>query len=112
MIPEKVLLDYLKSRLTVPVLIQLPDPLLDSFVLIDRTGSSTNEMIYSASFAIQSYGPSLLEACLLNEKVKEEMEGLADQAEVSAVRLETDYNFADPELKRYRYQALYDLVFF
>ena len=40
------------------------------------------------------------------------MEDLADLDEVSACRLNSDYNFTDTTTKHYRYQAVFDLVFY
>ena len=51
-------------------------------------------------------------AAELNEQVKAAMEDLADLDEVSACRLNSDYNFTDTTTKHYRYQAVFDLVFY
>lgn len=62
--------------------------------------------------AIQSYAPSMYEAARLNERVKAAMDSAAELDAVSASRLNSDYNFTDTTTKRYRYQAVYDLVYF
>lgn len=109
---EKIILDHLASCLRVPVYLEHRPDEPDSFVLIERIGSSRDNMITTVSFAIQSYGASMLEACRLNEEVKEAMDRSIELNSISRVSLDTDYNFTDTETKRYRYQAIYDLVLF
>lgn len=111
MIAEKIVLDHLSDRLTVPVLME-SRPDLDTYVLIERVGGSERNFIRRASFAIQSYGSTLLEACELNEKVKAAMRSLIEWDEVTRCDLDSDYEYTDQTLKRYRYQAVYDLVLF
>ena len=40
------------------------------------------------------------------------MEDIVELDSISQAELNTDYNFTDTQTKRYRYQAVYDLVFF
>ena len=42
----------------------------------------------------------------------EMLKALPELDAVSASRLNSDYNFTDTTTKRYRYQAVYDLVYF
>lgn len=107
---EKIILDHLSSCLQIPVYLEHRDSEPDSFVLIERIGSSTDNMVTTVSFAIQSYGPSMLEACKLNERVKDAMDRSIELNSLSKVSLDSDYNFTDTETKKYRYQAIYDLV--
>lgn len=109
---EKIILDHLTSCLQIPVYLEHRDNEPDSFVLLERIGSSTDNLITTVSFAIQSYGPSMLEACKLNERVKDAMDRSIELNSLSKVSLDSDYNFTDTETKRYRYQAVYDLVLF
>ncbi len=109
MIPERIVLDHLKKTLSVPVSMTTQED--ESYVLIERVGG-TDGFVRTASFAIQSYGTSLYEACRLNEEVKKAMNRLLESDQVSRVELDTDYNYTDESLKKYRYQAVYDLVLF
>lgn len=54
----------------------------------------------------------MYDAARLNERVKAAMDSAAELDAVSASRLNSDYNFTDTTTKRYRYQAVYDLVYF
>lgn len=107
---EETLLDYLGKSLTVPVVMERQPGLPSSFVLIERTGSAENDYIQTASFTIQSYGQSLYQAAVLNEKVKDVMRKMVLLPSISSADLETDYEWTDPQTKEYRYQALYTLT--
>ena len=108
---EKIVLDYLKEVLNVPVYMEKPQEMPTQFVLIEKTGSSEENFILSATIALQSYAESLYLAAELNEKVKKAMNDIIVLNTVSKSKLNTDYNFTDTAKKLYRYQAVYDLVY-
>lgn len=109
---EKTILDYLNDRLDVPVYMERPEGDIDSLVVLEKTGASVFNHIKSATFAVQSYAASLYEAALLNEEVKSAMDNLISIANISRSRLNSDYNFTDTSTKDYRYQAVYDIVYY
>lgn len=84
----------------------------ESFVIIEKTGSGGSDYVHSATFAFQSYAPSLQKAAELNEIVKKTVEQLVTVNEVSGVHHNSDYNFTDTEAQKYRYQAVYDINYF
>lgn len=108
---EVIIKNYLDSHLDVPSFLERPENPPKQYVLIEKTGSSKNDYINSATLAFQSYAESLFEAATLNEKLKNVLEELIYEANVSKAKLNTDYNFTDPETKEYRYQAVYDFTF-
>ena len=109
---EKIVLDYLTDKLTVPVIMEKPKIVPAEYVLIEKTGSSVENHINSATVAIQSVSSnSLYDAAVLNETVKSEMDAIIELSEISRSQLNSDYNFTNTEPKEYRYQAVYDLVF-
>lgn len=112
MMQELIVLEHLKKELTCTVAMEVPHPSPDSFVVVEKLGSSNQNMVQHASFAIQSYAKSMYEAAVLNDKVKEAMAKLIESPLISAVDLDSDYNYTDTTTKQYRYQAVYDLVFF
>lgn len=112
MMQEKLVLDYLKKELEVPVYMEVPKKASNSFVVVEKLGSSYSNRIQSGTFAIQSYGPSLYEAADLNDRVIRAMNKMDRLDSVSFAALTSDYNHTDTETKTYRYQAVYDLVFF
>lgn len=107
---EQIVKDYLEMKLDVPVCFEMPGK-IESFVLIEKTGSSTEDFINSATIAIQSYAASLHGAMMLNEKVKGAMSGIIALNTISGVKLNTDYNFTDTTKEKYRYQAVFDLFY-
>lgn len=112
MLTELVVLNHLKSLLNVPVAMEHSADLQDRYVIVERIGGSIADHIRSSSFAIQSYGKSLLDACQINEEVKRAMDSIIESSHVSKCVLDSDYNYTDQTTKQYRYQAVYDLWFF
>lgn len=108
MIIEKTVIEYLASVMPdVPCYAerQTPDP--DSFLIIEKTGSSKTNRIETSTVAVQSFGPTKLSAAELNERVKENMENMIERPDISAVYINSDYPFTDTASKRYRYQAVF-----
>ena len=103
---EKTILDYLNEHLTVPAYMEEPINKPASYVLIERTGSSESDLIESTTLALQSYGASLYDAAALNIAVKAQIKQAVELPSVSAVYINSDYNFTDTETKRYRYQCV------
>lgn len=107
---EKTVLNHLSGALDVPCLMEGPEERPESYVLIQKTGSSRENHIFSSVFAVQSYGPSLFDAAELNSQVLAAMDSLTAHADVCACRLNSDYNYTDSAAKEYRYQAVFDIV--
>lgn len=109
---EKIVLDYLTEKLEIPVFMEIPERPPQCFVIIEKTSGGSRNRIDSATLAIQSYAETMLEAAKLNERVKAAMQDITDRDDVSAAKLNSDYNYTDTSTKRYRYQAVYDFVYF
>lgn len=108
---EKILLDYLNNTLSVSAYMEKPANPPEKYVLLERTGGSSENYIKSATFALQSYADSLFDAATLNEEVKAAMDNIVVLNEVMSAELNSDYNFTDTTKKQYRYQAVYDLFY-
>lgn len=110
---EKTVLDYLNTQLTPTVYMQEPEhknPLGETFVVLQKTGSSCENFIFTATFAIQSYAPSLYEAASLNEDVKAAMFNIIDEDEITRVDLVSDYEYTKISTKQPRYQAVFEIT--
>lgn len=111
---EITLRKFLESKLSVPVLMEIPKEPASQFVIIEKTGSTHENHVDSAIMTIQSYAPSLQNAMELNELVKywmlDGMEGLITLDEIASVNLNSDYNYTDTTSKRYRYQSVFEIV--
>ena len=108
---EKTVLDCLKAN-DLTAYMEVPETFpTGDFCVVEKTGSSYNNKIFSATIAIQSYSDSLYGASQLNEVVKGIMlYNLLEEDEIGSVDLNSDYNYTDSETKRYRYQAVYDIT--
>lgn len=107
---EKIILDYLADN-GFAAYMELPTPIPDGeFLVIEKTGSSLTNYIYSAMIAIQSYADSMYEAAELNERVKTVMADAVALDDITKVDLNSDYNYTDTANKRYRYQAVFDIT--
>ena len=109
---ETIVLDYLSEALSVPVSMEVPEDPPDQFVVIEKTGGGEENHIKSATLAIQSVADSLYQAAVLNEAVKTAMDGISDLDSIGRSSLNSDYNFTDTATKRYRYQAVFDLIYY
>lgn len=108
---EIVLLNYLKEVLSVDVFMEIPPDPPETYVRIEKTGSSEEEYIETATFALQSYADSMYEAALLNREVIDKMRKIITLDEVFKVKLNSDYNFTDPSTKKYHYQCIFDITY-
>lgn len=109
---EEILIRYLGETLGIPVFATEPENPPESYLKIEKTGSGVRNWIRTATVAVQSYGPSMLAAAELNERVVQAMLQSSSQDEISRCELNSDYNFTDPKTRRFRYQAVFDLTYF
>lgn len=108
---ERTIIGYLKNTLNLPAYAEVPEYPPRRFVLVEKTGGARPNYIWNATLAVQSYGESMEDTMELNEQVKAAMFAApAELSSVSAVRLNSDYNWTDPDTKKYRYQAVFDVV--
>ena len=108
---ELIVKDYLKSKLNVPVRMEVPVSPPERYVVLEKTGASFVNRLDTATIAIQSYAESLAEAAKLNEEVKRAIEDMVELNAISDVYLNSDGNFTDVSTKKYRYQALYVVTY-
>lgn len=107
---EETILKHLSNKLNVPVYLEYPEEKPINFVVIEKTSSGKSNHICSAMLAIQSVSGSMYGAAELNESVIGAMEEAVELDDVASCRLNTDYNFTDPDTKQYRYQAVFDIT--
>lgn len=108
---EVYLIEYLSKELGVNVYGQEEDTTEDSYVVIEKLGSYVENFCRHSTIALKSYGTTLLESAELNEAVKNAMDNIIKKPEISFSKLNSDYNYTDTTTKKYRYQAVYDLVY-
>ena len=109
---EVVIKNYLDGHLSVPSFLERGPNVPKSFVIFEKTSSAKRNHITSATFAFQSYAPSMYEAAKLNEEVKQAVESMIELNEIGHIGLNADYNFTDTAKKEYRYQAVFDINYY
>lgn len=109
---EETALEFLRARLDVPALMEVPRSPPGAFVVVEKTGSGRANHIKQANIAVQSYGASLLEAAQLDDKVVEVMQDFAHLRGIGSCKLLRDYNFTDTDTRRYRYQAVFAVTYY
>lgn len=116
MVIEALIIAYLTAHtgISYPVYGDMPpgdDP--DRYYLVDKTGNSVTDHLHTAQITVQSVSAvSKAEAAGMNEALVTAMMGLTSLAEVSACRLNSDYDYTDTSTKRYRYQAVFDVTYY
>lgn len=108
---EEIVLNYLKENLEIPAYMEEPEKPPKEYVLVEKIGSSESDMVCTATLVVQSYSDSLYHTAILNNKVKETMQDIVNIDDVSRCACNSDYNYTDTTTKRYRYQAVFDIVY-
>lgn len=112
MMIEQIILEHLKDA-GINALMEIPEGGgTPPFVVIEKTGGGEADQLRLATIAIQSYGSSLYNAAALNEQVISVMEQILELPEIASCDLNSDYNFTDTTKKMYRYQCVYDVVYY
>lgn len=108
---DAVLIQYLSKALRpVPVSAQVPVKKPKRFVTVERTGMSLGNHIYTTTFAIQSNAETLIEAAALDEDARQAMLDAVKLDGITAVRLNSSYNFTDPDSEQMRFQSVFDVT--
>lgn len=112
---EELIINYLIdqniSGIGRNVYAETPLDLPDNYVLISRTGGGMSN--YLRDYTVYTETVSRLDkltAATLHEAVIDAMIRLPDTTEVFRCRLNSDYDATRPEMKDYRYQALWQIT--
>ena len=107
---EKTVYDYLKTK---GLNVYMEDPAGAAampYYVVEKTGGGETEHVGRALVVIQSFGESLYKAAAANESMKAAMAGIITLDGVTACSLNSDYNYTDTARKRYRYQAVFEII--
>lgn len=107
---EEIILEYLREKLAVTVRMEEEPDMPKEYVLIEKTGGGKTNYIRRATITIQSYAESLYRAMQINEEIKEVLDRIVELDEISRCTLNSDYDYTDTTRKKYRYQAVFDIV--
>lgn len=109
---EATIISYLidKTSAAKAVYAERPKSPPAKYIIVEKTGSNRADRVDRATIAIQSISGTLLDAAMLNDEVKAQMEAILSLESIGACRLNSDYNFTDQTTKEYRYQAVFDIT--
>ena len=107
---EEFVILFLSGRLSVPVSGDVPSPVPESFVTVEKTGSGRSNLINSATIAVQSWAASRAAAADLCTQVESVMDSLSAEPEISRCAIDTSYNFPDQARNKPRYQAVFSIT--
>lgn len=108
---EAVVIGYLDGLDNIPAYAERPEEPPEEYLIVERTGGGYMNHISRATIAVQSYADSMLRAAQVNETVEEAMRDFTDLENISRCSLNSSYNFTDTASKKYRYQAVFDIVY-
>ena len=108
---ESAVIGHLCTELnTVNVFAERPKDPPAAYWLIEKTAAQEENHILQATIAVQSISSnSLLEAAQLSNVAEEAMRRLILLENVGSSKLNSAYNYTDPETREYRYQAVFDI---
>ncbi len=110
---EEYLLNKFIAEFDYPTFLEYPDGLTAPFIVIDVTGvKPLGPSVYQAVVAFQSYAQSKYETSELNRAVIETAKELIKNDEIGAADLDTYTPYPDVLRKKYRYQAVFNIVYY
>lgn len=107
---EITIKDFLAERLDVPIFFEFPARPPGTFVVLKKSGNGRENLLDAATLVADSYGPSMLDAAELNDRVKLALDALTDLSEISSSRRAGDYPVFDTQNKKHRYQAVQNIT--
>lgn len=107
---EITIKNHMAERLGVPIFFEFPSQPPSTFVVLKVSGNGRENLLDAATLVADSYGPSLLEAAKLNDRVKTALDELTDLPEISSSRRAGDYPVFDTQNKKHRYQAVQNIT--
>lgn len=113
MLIEKVVLEYLKTKLDISdIYLETPSDLPERFVLFRVEDRGKVNHIDAVTLEIFSEADSKLEAAELDHSVRIAMESLAENSYVSSSKLGGGRDEPDNMLKKYRYVCYYNVIYY
>lgn len=109
---ETIIFDYLNDTMQVPAYMEEPERPPAEYLRIELLGASITDHVKSAVIGVQSYGSSLFRAASISHEAVGKMLDSIALNQISKCKLNSEYNFSDEKTHRYRYQAVFDIVYF
>ena len=110
---EAIVVRHLSTKLnSTAVYAERPKTPPEKYWIIEKTAAEEENHVLKATIAVQSISAnSLLEAAQMSHNAEQAMRKLIEVDDISSSKLNSAYNFTDPETKEYRYQAVFDIYY-
>ena len=109
---EKIILDYLNQKMTEPVYMEEPENPPAEYLRVELQGASVVDHVKSAVITVQSYGSSMYRAAQISHEMVAHMLRSIEFKGIAKCSLNSEYCFTETSTHRYRYQAVFDIVYF
>lgn len=110
---ESRVIEYLSEQFKIPVYAEVPKSKPPQFLTIERTGRAVINHLKQVNIAVQSWSTiSLEDAARLCDEVEDVMSQFINDNSIARCSLENSYNFTDESTKTYRYQAVFNIVYY
>lgn len=107
---EATVIEFLSGAVSDQVVMMRREKAPARYYVIEKTGSSVENHVYTSTITIQSYAPTLQEAATMSDQVIRLMlDGLVTLPDIFGVELNAEYNYTDTATKTPRYQAVFDI---
>ncbi|MCM1172077.1 MAG: hypothetical protein NC393_08105 [Clostridium sp.] len=108
MLIEKLIMEYFVDA-GITAYPEEPEDAPAKYVTIEKTGGSCKNFLHTSKVLLNVYAESMYKTAEYLETVKEVMNGLVNNPDISSISLEDNGNGMDEVRKRYRYQAVYTI---
>jgi len=112
MIIEAEIIKYLSDIMDVPVCAETPEKMPEEYVTVNLIAGGMENHIPAATVSIVSHSVSKLEAAVLDEMVREKMLEIIELETVSSCKLGGMSNNNDTATKKYRYESIFNLIYY
>ena len=108
---ENYVVEELNKMLEVPVFGEDPEEKPSEYVLTQLVGRLEKNFIVTDSIAFKCHSDSKAEALELNEVIQDNVKKLIESSRISAIKLKSSYETTDTNMKRCRYQTIFDITY-
>lgn len=109
---EVIVLRILAAKLPERIFAEYPPEPPAAFFVLDKLADRETRFVNTASFALQAYAPTKLEAARLIGAARDTLDALIFAKDISAVQPENEAPFPDTRTKAYRYQAVFSVTYY
>ena len=108
---EKNIMDYLVDCGFDAFCESPPNP-PDTYVVVDKIAEREESKMRFCTIAIQSNAPTMLDAMELNDEITDCMLNIVALRKYGSCKLDNSYPYTNTQLKQYRYQSVFEIVYY